>query len=104
MYLKQEDLETWKTLRDIAQREGRSIAQIVREQVETYVRLHEPGNPQQRLDTIVRLGKKYVAPKVCDFKNCLRDAVAVGTYHGEEYNLCQLHLKLLKDSLDWKIK
>jgi hypothetical protein len=94
----------WKEVKEIAKREGKSVSQLIREFLESYARLHEPGNPQQRLDTVIRLGKKYVAPKVCDFQNCLRDAVAVGTYHGEEYNLCQVHLKLLKDSPDWKIK
>ena len=104
MYLKREDLETWKILKDIAKREGRSVAQVVREQVESYVRLHEPGNPQQRLDTVIRLGKKYVAPKVCGFKDCLRDAVAIGVYQGEEYALCKNHLNQIGGLPNWKIK
>jgi len=104
MYLKQEDLETWRLLKEVAKREAKSVAQIVREQVENYVRLHEPGNPQQRLDTIIRLGKKYVAPRVCGFKDCVRDAVAIGVYGDQEYCLCKKHLKEIEDSLSWKVK
>jgi len=106
MYLKKEDLETWRILKEIAQREGKSIAQIVREQVESYVRLHEPGNPQQRLDTIIRLGKKYVAPKVCMVKDCMRDAVAVATYlnDGKDYFLCEEHLKEIGEYRNWRFK
>jgi hypothetical protein len=102
---KQEDAKRlWQEFKEIGKREGKPISQLFREFVEQYVQLHEPGNPQQRLDTIVRLGKKYVSPKLCGFKNCMRDAVAVGTYKSQVYPLCENHLRLVSDALEWKIK
>jgi hypothetical protein len=94
----------WKEAKETAKREGKTMSQLIREFLEQYVQLHEPGNPQQRLDTIVRLGKKYVSPKVCGFKNCMRDAVALGIYKGQHYPLCENHLRLVSDALEWKIK
>ena len=44
----------------------------------------------------MKLGKAYYAPSpVCGFKDCLRDAVAVGVFlqRGEEFGLCDVHLK-----------
>ena len=90
----------YENLKSILKREKKSFSSWVLENAESYVRLHEPGNPQQRLDTILRLGKAYHAPsRVCGFKDCLRDAVAVGVFiqNGKEYGLCKKHLKEAKD-------
>jgi len=90
----------YENLKAILKREKKSFSSWVLENAESYVRLHEPGNPQQRLDTILRLGKAYHAPsRVCGFKDCLRDAVAVGVFiqNGKEYGLCKKHLKEAKD-------
>src|SRR3990167_1033139 len=59
MYLKEDEVLIWEKLKKIADVEKRPVAEIVREQVHSYVRLHEPGNPQQRLDTIMATGKAY---------------------------------------------
>jgi predicted DNA-binding protein len=96
----------WKEAKEIAKREGKSVSQLIREFLESYIHLHEPGNPQQRLDTIIRLGKKYVAPKVCMVKDCMRDAVAVATYlnDGKDYFLCEEHLKEIGEYRNWRFK
>lgn len=66
----QEAEGAFKKLPEIADRENRSMTEIVVELIESYVRLHEPGNPQQRLDVIVRDGKAYHADQctVCGGK------------------------------------
>ncbi len=96
LYVNQKNRLLYGTLKEILRREKRSFSSWVLENAESYVRLHEPGNPQQRLDTIIKLGKAYHAPsKICGYKDCLRNAVAVGFYipKKEEYGLCQKHLK-----------
>jgi hypothetical protein len=94
--------------RRIMKREGSSLSKFLLEKIEQYYDLHEPGNPQQRIDTILKLGKAYYAPKpLCGFKNCLRDSIAIGFYvpHQEKYGLCEKHLAQVKnDSQNWKIK
>jgi hypothetical protein len=87
-------------IKDILKREGSSVSRFMIEKFEEYYRLHEPGNPQQRLDTIMKLGKAYHAPKpICGFKHCLRDIVGVGVYlpNGKEYGLCTIHLDEAKE-------
>jgi hypothetical protein len=88
-------------------REGKSISNFLFEQLESYYRLHEPGNPQQRLDTILKIGKAYHAPgRICGFKDCMRDAIGVALYipRNEEYGYCSVHSKLIKDNDGlWKV-
>jgi len=91
---------TFNLLQTILKREHSNFSQWVRDNAESYVRLHEPGNPQQRLDMILRLGKAYHAPsRICGFKDCLRDSIAVGIFiqNGKEYGLCEKHLEEAKD-------
>lgn len=106
VYVNRQGQLLYENLKEILKREKRSFSSWVMENVESYIRLHEPGNPQQRLDTILRLGKAYHAPsRVCGFKDCLRDAVAVGVFvqNGREYGLCPKHLKEAKDCKgSWK--
>jgi len=94
-------------LKRILKREGKSMSNWFGENVESYCRLHEPGNPQQRLDTILKLGKAYHAPSpVCGFKDCLRDVVAVGLYipRREQYGLCAKHLRVAEENpKSWQI-
>jgi hypothetical protein len=93
--------------RTVLKREGKSISNFLVEQLESYYRLHEPGNPQQRLDTILKLGKAYHAPcRVCGFKNCMRDSVAVGLFipNKTEYALCKKHYDEASENPSlWKI-
>lgn len=97
---------TFNLLQTILKREHSNFSQWVRDNAESYVRLHEPGNPQQRLDMILRLGKAYHAPsRICGFKDCLRDSVAVGVFiqNGKGYGLCKKHLQEAKDcGRSWK--
>ncbi len=86
--------------RTVLKREHKNLSNFLIEQLQSYYRLHEPGNPQQRLDTIMRLGKAYHAPsRICGFKDCLRDSIAVGIFiqNGKEYGLCKKHLQEAKD-------
>ena len=92
--------------RGVLKREGKNLSNFLIDQLESYYRLHEPGNPQQRLDTILRLGKAYHAPsRICGFKDCMRDSVTVGVFlqNGKEYGLCEKHLAEAKDCpRSWK--
>ncbi len=65
MYLKDDEVLIWEKLSKIAETEARPVAEIVRTQIHEYVRLHEPGNPQQRLDTIAQIGHAYRANSCC---------------------------------------
>jgi hypothetical protein len=97
----------YETLKAILTREGKSFSSWVFDHAESYVRLHEPGNPQQRLDTLLKIGKAYHSPsKICGFKDCMRDAVGVAFYvpRNEEYGYCSIHAKDIKDHADlWKV-
>jgi hypothetical protein len=98
---------TFNMLQSILKREGINFSQWVREQTEGYVRLHEPGNPQQRLDIILKLGKAFHSPsKICGFRDCMRDVVGVALYlpRNEEYGYCLVHARLIKENSDlWKV-
>jgi hypothetical protein len=98
---------TFDMLQNILKREHSNFSQWVRDQTESYVRLHEPGNPQQRIDTILKIGKAYHAPgKICGFKDCMRDAIGVALFlpRNEEYGYCSKHLKHIKENCQvWKV-
>ena len=98
---------TWQTFRQICIGEGTTASQKLVEYITDYVTLHEPGNPQQHLDTILKIGKAYHSPsKICGFKDCMRDAVGVAFYvpRNEEYGYCSIHAKDIKDHADlWKV-
>ena len=52
----------WQKFKKIAEREGRSMSRILVGMIEEYVRVHEPGNPQKRLDMILE-GEKGPDPR-----------------------------------------
>jgi len=54
-------IETYQKLEEILKREAKSFSDWIFPYAEEYVRLHEPGNPQQRIDVIAELGKPYRA-------------------------------------------
>jgi len=96
LYVKKSRLLLHDQMQRIMQREGKSFSEFLWDAVESYVRLHEPGNPQQRLDVIMKLGKAYHAPNpICGFKDCLRDVVVVAVFQKtkETYGLCEVHRK-----------
>ncbi|RLC33574.1 hypothetical protein DRH14_04640 [Candidatus Shapirobacteria bacterium] len=78
-------------LEEIVKREGKSISRLFLDWAERYVRLHSPGNPQQTLDTIIKQGKPYRAPKQCII--CGRPATRKAlTYNEEWVPLCKFCL------------
>jgi hypothetical protein len=96
IYINKHRRGIYESLQEILKRDGKSFSSWVLDYAQDYVRLHEPGNPQQRLDTILKLGKAYHAPSpICGFKDCLRDVVAVAVFQKtkETYGLCAVHRK-----------
>ena len=77
-------------LEDILQREGISLSAWFRRQAEEYVRLHEPGNPQQRIDTIIKLGKAYRAVPLCECG--VKATRRVVTTRNATLYCCSLHM------------
>src|SRR5271157_614715 len=94
-------------LQEILKREGKSLSKWIRDNAEPYVRLHTPGNPQQRLDTILKLGKAYHAnAPICGFKDCLRESVALGLFipENKKVHVCAFHLGAIEDNRrNWQI-
>jgi len=87
-----------KLLEAILKREGVTLSAWIRRQTEEYVRLHEPGNPQQRIDTIMKLGKAYRAVPLC---SCGRKGSRrVVTTRNATVYCCSLHMP--HDVLRWK--
>jgi len=52
---------TFQKLEEILKREGSCLSHWIQTNAVDYVRLHEPGNPQQRIDTIIHNGHPYHA-------------------------------------------
>ena len=106
-YVPEASEDTIYDLKAILKREGSSLSKWIRDNAEHYVRLHEPGNPQQRLDTILKLGKAYHADgPICGFKDCLRNAIAVGVFLPDKktLHLCTIHLRAVQDDhRNWNI-
>ena len=77
IYLDEETKALIPKAKEIFKRENSSLSEWFRTTLTEYIRLHEPGNPQQRLDTIMDLGKPYNANKcnMCDSKPAWRGFV-----------------------------
>lgn len=82
-------IPTYLKLKEILKRENANLSDLFFQFCEQYVRLHEPGNPQQRLDTIAKLGKAYRAGKCfeCDKKPKFK----VFYLGGKSLLLCEEH-------------
>jgi len=94
-----------KKLKEILRREGKSISHFLMEQIEAYVILHEPGNPQQLLERYFTHSEPYVAPKTCGFKSCSKPCVGIAVHKsGYEMPVCKFHLGMLAQERDWRIK
>ena len=103
IYVKKEDECTLLSLEGILRREGNSFSEWVRRQVKEYVRLHEPGNPQQTVTRYIECGKPYVAPGKCAY--CPRDGVVTGEFRdGKKYRLCRTHAAQFKRDGRWRIE
>jgi hypothetical protein len=76
------------------------MSKFVMEKLAEYVRLHEPGNPQQRLDVVLKLGKAYHAPgPLCRARDCFRNVAKVLNWkksktETEQVGLCEKHAAL----------
>jgi len=98
IYIPDYYLPTLKKLREILKREGKTLSEWIRDHAIEYVRLHEPGNPQQRIDTIMKLGKAYRAVPFC---KCGKKASRkVTTTRNAIIYCCGLHMP--HDALRWK--
>lgn len=66
-YAPEEFTHTLTQMREILKRESvgkpkeKSLSEWIREQIAEYVSLHQSGNPQQRIDTVLKIGKAYHA-------------------------------------------
>jgi len=101
-YVPENFQETLKKMEAILKREGSSLSKWIRQQIGEYVRVHEPGNPQQTMRRYAEVGKPYVAMGKCVY--CPRPAVTTGVYRdGREYRLCGVHRSRYARSKDWKI-
>jgi len=96
-----EDFEiTMEKMTKILVREGKSLSEWVREQIRNYVRLHEPGNPQQLLERFQDGKGPYIARECC-FNGCYRKAGWVGMYNGLRKYVCGRHQKRARKSENW---
>ena len=77
----------WQKFKKIAEREGRSMSRILVSMIEEYVRVHEPGNPQKRLDMIFR-GEKAPVPRCSE---CGDPADRVYRVKGHAFFRCKMH-------------
>jgi hypothetical protein len=82
--------------KELLEREGSSLSQFLLAAIEEYYRLHEPGNPQQRLDTIVELGHAY---RVNNCSICGAVPYARVNNGQKTYFLCRPHFEHNKKRL-----
>ena len=89
IYWGNDPTDTWAKFLKICKREGSSGSEKIRDLVRDYVKLHEPGNPQQLLTRFAEGGGAYRAPHTCCF--CWRQGEYVGEYEYTKYRLCEIH-------------
>jgi len=65
LYVPSDQVELLKRAKEIVRREGRSLSQLFIQFVREYVRQHEPGNPQLRLDRVLATGETKPEPIKC---------------------------------------
>ncbi len=86
----------WKKFKVIAKRENSSASAKIREYVEGYVKLHDEGNPQLRIDVTLDLEKPYRANRCLD---CKKKPRFEGILRGHKVRLCQDDLEKRKKEL-----
>ena len=102
-YVPPEFEHSLKKMEEILHREGSSLSKWIRQQIDEYVRAHEPGNPQQLIPRYVEHGKPYIAPGKCVY--CPRPGVTTGVYEGgKTYRLCEAHAQQFRRDGRWKIQ
>lgn len=83
-------------MEEILRRDGSNLSKWIRHSITEYVRLHGPGNPQQRLERYEDPdAKAYVAPRGCGF--CHADATGVLRFVPKNMlvPVCPTHHRLL---------
>ena len=84
----------------IMAREGRTLSNWFLEELQRYVTVHDPGNPQQRIDTILELGKPYNANGCME---CGKKPFVLANSGKKRVLLCKTHFEKLKRKLQgWK--
>lgn len=96
------------SLKKIASREQVGMGQLVEQKMESFVRLHVQGNPQQTIRRYTEKGVPYVAPRKCYRKHCAEPATGTAVWKptGTEYAVCAKHLaeiKAMKHSGRWQV-
>ena len=106
VYIPETFVPTWEKFMTICKRDRTennqsSGSKHIRDFIEEYVRLHEPGNPQQRIDIISKLERPYRAHGCFD---CGTKKVVVETrVNGVSVRLCEKDFRKRKNSLNgWK--
>lgn len=102
IYISEGFRQLWAKFMEICEREGSSGSEKIREFVREYVRRHEPGNPQTRLDVILRRGAPPYKPPSCDSCNQPAEYICyVGTRELGPYRAvyaCAQHRRIHKRS------
>jgi len=85
----------------ILKREGSNLSKWIRQNIEEYVRRHEPGNPQQRIERYKDGdAKPFISAKGCAY--CNRDATRALRWKKDRLvPLCKLHYNLFCKSPNW---
>ena len=106
-YVNEDFIPFYEKYIEIMKRENSSVSEGIRDLIKSYVRLHEPGNPQQRLDVILIDKKAYRAPVFCGFRGCNGEADGYGVYvpSGQRLPLCGVHYRFAcESSALWKVE
>ena len=97
----------FEKLETILKREGSNLSKWARQQAADYVRLHEPGNPQQPIERYLREkdAKPYVAPRKCAIVECPNNAVGTAIFKPDktEWAFCKYHLREKEFQPNWKV-
>ena len=86
-YFPKDSEHLFRRFKEIADREGRSMSEILEGLVREYVRIHEPGNPQKRLDMIF-WGENGSVPRCSE---CGDPADRVYRVKGQAFFRCKMH-------------
>lgn len=87
-YYPDDKKSVWKRFLEVARREGKSGSKLIFEFIERYSETHDLGNPQQRLDTISKVGRAFRA-ETCQL--CSLKPTRYGLRNGIWLGYCDAH-------------
>lgn len=99
------DEESQQTITDfkvLCVRDGWSFSKGVMEAIKEYVKNHKKGNPQQRLDKVIKDGKAYVAPRGCAFCHTPAVKLLKSRINDNLVPLCLPHFRWLEQSPNYE--